>query len=184
MQADVVRRSELAARLRTALRDGEFALLHQPVVHLASGSVAAVAAQARWRSAQGILFTPAEFLRVTGDDDRTAELGRWLLEEAVKQAADRARAGHPVAVSVRLSAARLLDSRPAPGSIEALLTRHGLPSGALMIEVADSDPRVSFDALEQRLVALQPARRTDRARRLRQRLRGDQRPAAGSPSTY
>ena len=63
MQADVVRRSELAARLRTALRDGEFALLHQPVVHLASGTVAAVAAQARWRSAQGILFTPAEFLR-------------------------------------------------------------------------------------------------------------------------
>ncbi len=92
MQADVVRRSELAARLRSALRDGEFALLHQPVVHLASGSVAAVAAQARWRSAQGILFTPAEFLRVSGDDDRTAELGRWLLEEAVAQAADRARA--------------------------------------------------------------------------------------------
>lgn len=58
MQADVVRRSELATRLRTALREGEFALLHQPVVHLASGSVAAVAAQARWRSAQGILFTP------------------------------------------------------------------------------------------------------------------------------
>ncbi|MBK6045486.1 bifunctional diguanylate cyclase/phosphodiesterase, partial [Streptomyces sp. MBT55] len=85
---------------------------------------------------------------------RTAELGRWLLEEAVAQAADRARAGHPVAVSVRLSAARLLDAAPPPGSIEALLTRHGLPSGALMIEVADSDPRVSFDALEQRLVAL------------------------------
>ncbi|CAM5401226.1 EAL domain-containing protein OS=Streptomyces microflavus OX=1919 GN=Smic_59470 PE=4 SV=1 [Streptomyces griseus subsp. griseus] len=70
------------------------------------------------------------------------------------QAADRARAGHPVAVSVRLSAARLLEAASPPGSIEALLTRHGLPSGALMIEVADSDPRVSFDALEQRLVAL------------------------------
>ncbi|MEE1767429.1 EAL domain-containing protein [Streptomyces sp. JV185] len=154
MQAEVVRRSELAARLRTALRDGEFALLHQPVVHLASGTVAAVAAQARWRSAQGILFTPAEFLRVTEDGDRTAELGRWLLEEAVEQAADRARAGHPVSVSVRLSARRLLDKGMPYGSVEALLTRHGLPSGALMIEVADSDPRISFDELEQRLVAL------------------------------
>ncbi|MEU9321487.1 EAL domain-containing protein [Streptomyces sp. NPDC048295] len=154
MQAEVVRRSELAARLRTALRDGEFALLHQPVVHLASGTVAAVAAQARWRSAQGILFTPAEFLRVAEDGDRTAELGRWLLEEAVEQAADRARAGHPVSVSVRLSARRLLDKGMPYGSVEALLTRHGLPSGALMIEVADSDPRISFDELEQRLVAL------------------------------
>ncbi|MFF8616042.1 putative bifunctional diguanylate cyclase/phosphodiesterase [Streptomyces sp. NPDC015350] len=154
MQAEVVRRSELSARLRTALRDGEFALLHQPVVHLASGTVAAVAAQARWRSAQGILFTPAEFLRVAEDSDRTAELGRWLLEEAVAQAAERARAGHPAPVSVRLPARRLLDKGLPFSSVEALLTRHGLPSGALMIEVADSDPRISFDELEQRLVAL------------------------------
>ncbi|MFJ4447392.1 EAL domain-containing protein [[Kitasatospora] papulosa] len=154
MQADVVRRSELAARLRTALRDGEFALLHQPVVHLASGTVAAVAAQARWRSAQGILFTPAEFLRVSEDSERAAALGTWLLEEAVEQAADRYRAGHPVSVSVRVSAARLLDRALPPGSVEALLTRHGLPSGALMIEVGDNDPRISFDELEQRLVAL------------------------------
>lgn len=95
MQAEVVRRTELAARLRSALHDGEFALLHQPVVHLATGRVSSVAAQARWRSAQGILFTPAEFLRVADDSDRTAELGRWLLEEAVSQAAERTRTGMP-----------------------------------------------------------------------------------------
>ncbi|WP_211231220.1 putative bifunctional diguanylate cyclase/phosphodiesterase [Streptomyces purpureus] len=159
MQAEVVRRTELAARLRTALDDGEFALLHQPVVDLATGRISAVAAQARWRSAQGILFTPAEFMRVadaseTPEADRTAELGRWLLEQAVEQAAERARLGHHTPVSVRLSARRLLDRSLPLNSIEALLTRHGLPSGALMIELADSDPRISFDELEHRLVAL------------------------------
>ena len=40
------------------------------------------------------------------------------------------------------------------GSIEALLTRHGLPSGSLVIELSDSDPRVSLDELERRLAAL------------------------------
>nr|WP_242572236.1 EAL domain-containing protein [Streptomyces sp. NP-1717] len=154
MQADVVRRTELAVRLRTALRDGEFALLHQPVVDLSTGQVSAVAAQARWRSAQGILFTPAEFLRVADDSDRTAELGRWLLEQAVEQAAERGRTGHLVPVTVRLSARRLLDRSMPLGSIEALLTRHGLPSGALLIELADSDPRTSLDELEHRLLAL------------------------------
>ncbi|MFE7569315.1 putative bifunctional diguanylate cyclase/phosphodiesterase [Streptomyces sp. NPDC057539] len=154
MQAEVVRRTELATRLRTALHDGEFALLHQPVVHLTTGRVSSVAAQARWRSAQGILFTPAEFLRVTDDGDRTAELGRWLLEEAVSQAAERARIGHSVSVAVRLPARRLLDKSLPPGFIEALLTRHGLPSGALTIELSDSDPRASIDELEHRLVAL------------------------------
>ncbi|MCP3816799.1 EAL domain-containing protein [Streptomyces sp. A3M-1-3] len=159
MQADVVRRAELATRLRAALHDGEFALLHQPVVSLADGRIAAVAAQARWRSAQGILFTPAEFLRVTdsteaAEGSRTAELGRWLLEEAAEQAAERHRAGHEVPVSVRMSAHRLLDRAMPRGSVEALLTRQGLPSGALVIELADSDPRVPFDELERRLVAL------------------------------
>ncbi|MFE7774665.1 putative bifunctional diguanylate cyclase/phosphodiesterase [Streptomyces sp. NPDC057445] len=154
MQAEVVRRTELATRLRTALHDGEFALLHQPVVNLTTGRIASVAAQARWRSAQGILFTPAEFLRVAEDSDRTAELGRWLLEEAVEQAAERSRLGHAIPVSVRLSARRLLDRSMPLGSIEALLTRHSLPSGSLVLELADSDPRISFDELEQRLVGL------------------------------
>ncbi|MFF8384718.1 putative bifunctional diguanylate cyclase/phosphodiesterase [Streptomyces kanasensis] len=155
MQAEVVRRTEVAARLRTALHDGEFALLHQPVVDLATGRVAAVAAQARWRSAQGILFTPAEFLRVTEDGgERTAELSRWLLEEAVAQAAERHRLGHRTPVSVRVPARRLLDRSAPLATVEALLTRHGLPSGALIVELADSDPRLSFDDLEQRLVAL------------------------------
>ncbi|MFF7179072.1 EAL domain-containing protein [Streptomyces sp. NPDC008121] len=154
MQAEVVRRTELATRLRTALHDGEFALLHQPVVDLATGRIAAVAAQARWRSAQGILFTPAEFLRAPDDSDRTADLGRWLLEEAVEQAAERARIGHRTPVSIRLSARGLLDRSLPLGSVEALLTRHGLPSGSLMIELSESDPRVLVDDLEQRLVAL------------------------------
>ncbi|MFC7310756.1 putative bifunctional diguanylate cyclase/phosphodiesterase [Streptomyces monticola] len=154
MQAEVVRKAELASRLRTALHEGEFALLHQPVVSLDAGRITAVAAQARWRSAQGILFTPAEFLRVADDNDRTAELGRWMLEEAVEQAAERAGTGHAIPVAVRMSAHRLLDRSMPLGSIEALLTRHGLPSGALIIELADSDPRVPLDELERRLTSL------------------------------
>ncbi|MER7593522.1 putative bifunctional diguanylate cyclase/phosphodiesterase [Streptomyces hydrogenans] len=154
MQAEVVRRTELAARLRSALHDGEFALLHQPVVDLATGRVSAVSAQARWRSTQGILFTPAEYLRVTDDGERTAELGRWLLEEAVEQAAERAGIGHRTPVSVRLSARRLLDRSMPLGSVEALLARHGLPSGSLVLELADTDHRTPLDELEQRLVTL------------------------------
>lgn len=154
MQQDVVRKAELATRLRSALQDGEFALLHQPVVCLGNGRIATVTAQARWRSSQGVLFTPAEFLRVAEDSDKTAELGRWMLEEAVEQAAERAAVGVAVPVAVRMSARRLLDRSMPLGSVEALLTRHGLASGALLVELADTDPRVSLDELERRLNAL------------------------------
>ncbi|KES06480.1 phosphodiesterase [Streptomyces toyocaensis] len=154
MQQDVVRKAELATRLRAALHHGEFALLHQPVVCLADGRITSVCAQARWRSSQGVLFTPAEFLRVAEDSEKAAELGRWVLEEAVEQAAERHATGLPVPVAVRLSARRLLDRSLPLGSIEALLTRHGLPSGALVVELADTDPRVPLDELERRLAVL------------------------------
>jgi diguanylate cyclase (GGDEF)-like protein/PAS domain S-box-containing protein len=154
MQQDVVRKAELATRLRAALHHGEFTLLHQPVVSLEDGRIASVSAQARWRSSQGVLFTPAEFLRVSEDSDKAVELGRWILEEAVRQAAERAAGGVAVPVAVRVSARRLLDRSLPLGSVEALLTRYGLASGALMIELSDIDPRASLDELERRLGAL------------------------------
>lgn len=163
MQAEVARRAELATRLRTALHEGEFVLLHQPIVELGTGRIAALAAQPRWRSAQGILFTPAEFLRVaaggrggSGPEEaaRTAELSHWLLQEAVEQAARRRQAGHPVPVAVRLPASRLVDRSLPPRSVENLLARYGLPSGSLILELTDSDPRVPLDELEHRLGAL------------------------------
>ncbi|WP_185923587.1 putative bifunctional diguanylate cyclase/phosphodiesterase [Streptomyces sp. WAC05374] len=154
MQADVVRRTELATRMRTAAQDGEFVLLHQPVVDLATGRIAAVAAQARWRSAQGILFTPAEYLRVAEDAERAAEVGSRLLEEAVEQAAERAGLGHHAPVSVRFPARKLVDRSMPLGTVEALLTKYELPSGSLIIELSDSDPRISFDELERRLATL------------------------------
>ncbi|MEV6025063.1 EAL domain-containing protein [Streptomyces sp. NPDC052036] len=154
MQQDVVRKTELATRLRAALHDGEFTLLHQPVVSLEDGRIASVSAQARWRSSQGVLFTPTEFLRVSEDSDKAAELGRWMLEEAVEQAAERTATGLAVPVVVRMSARRLLDRSLPLGSVEALLTRHGLASGALVIELSDVDPRVALDELERRLGAL------------------------------
>ncbi|KMS80073.1 phosphodiesterase [Streptomyces leeuwenhoekii] len=154
MQQDVVRKAELATRLRAALHDGEFALLHQPVVCLQDGRISSVSAQARWRSSQGVLFTPAEFLRVAEDGDKTAELDRWILKEAIEQAAERAAAGLSVPVAVRIGARRLLDRSLPLGSVEALLTRHGLPPGSLLIELCDLDPRVGLDELERRLNAL------------------------------
>ena len=154
MQADVVRRTESASRLRTALHEGEFALLHQPVVHLTTGRVSSVAAQANGRSAQGIFFPPAEFRRTADDGDGATELSRWLLEAAVEQAAERCRTGLRPPVTVRLPARRLLERAMPQGSVEALLTRHELPPGGLVIELADSGPHGSLDELEHRLVAL------------------------------
>nr|WP_283249801.1 EAL domain-containing protein [Streptomyces sp. TS71-3] len=153
VRADVVRTAPFTGRRRPAAHEDDFALLHEPVVCLNTGRVASVAAHVRWRTAQGALYAPGELLR--GDDpEHAAELGRRTMEAAVEQAAERARAGHVLPVVVRTTARRLLDRSLPAGSIEALLTRYGLPSGALVVELAGSDPHAPLDELERRLSAL------------------------------
>ncbi|GAA2270339.1 MULTISPECIES: putative bifunctional diguanylate cyclase/phosphodiesterase [Kitasatospora] len=156
MRAELERRSELEERLRLAVREGGFTLLHQPVVDLATGVIAAVEAQARWRSAQGLVLTPAEFLRTAEQGDAATRFARWLLQEAVTAAAARRRApGAPraVPVTVRLSAERLC----APGVYEtvvSVLRETGLPAEQLVIELARTGPDDQADEIGRRLAAL------------------------------
>ncbi|MGK4583109.1 EAL domain-containing protein [Kitasatospora sp. HPMI-4] len=156
MRAELERRAELEERLRLAVRDGTFTLFHQPVVDLATGVITAVEAQARWRSAQGLVLTPAEFLRTAEQGDAATRFARWLLQEAVTAAAARRRsAGAPCAVpvAVRLSAERLC----APGIYETIvgvLRETGLPAEQLVIELARTAPDCDADEIGRRLAAL------------------------------
>ncbi|GAA1237855.1 hypothetical protein GCM10009665_29950 [Kitasatospora nipponensis] len=160
MRADLDRRRELEDRLRLAVREGSFALLHQPVVDLRSGAVTGVEALARWRSAQGLLLTPAEFLRSAEQGDAPARFARWLLQQAVAEAARRCEPGHPagsrsaaVPVTVRLAAERLC----APGVYETIagaLRDTGLPPDRLVVELARTGPDSSADEVGRRLAAL------------------------------
>ncbi|MER5637575.1 EAL domain-containing protein [Kitasatospora sp. NPDC002227] len=157
MRAELDRRAELEDRLRLAVREGGFTLLHQPVVDLRNGAVAAVEAQARWRSVQGLLLTPAEFLRAAEQGDAATRFARWLLQEAVTAAATRQAVALPravpVPVSVRLTAERLC----APGMFEtvvAVLRETGLPAELLVIELARTGPDTGADELGRRLAAL------------------------------
>jgi diguanylate cyclase (GGDEF)-like protein/PAS domain S-box-containing protein len=148
----------LVGRQRSGPPEGEFVLLHQPVVALADGRVTAVAAQPRWRSPHGILFTPGELQR----SDRAACAVRYTLRQALQEATARHRAGWDVPVAVRMSARGLTDGGltdhgPGAAGIAALLERYRLPAGSLVVELSDSDPRLPLDELELRLAELRRA---------------------------
>ncbi|MFE4358821.1 EAL domain-containing protein [Kitasatospora sp. NPDC056800] len=161
MRADLERRTELEERLRLAVREGGFTLLHQPVVDLGSGAVTGVEAQARWRSVGGLLLTPAEFLRSAEHGDAATRFSRWLVLEAVSAAVERRGlpggrgrgTPEPVPVAVRLSVERLCS----PGLYETVasaLRDSGLPADELVIEVARMGPDSLADELGRRLSAL------------------------------
>ncbi|MDH6116250.1 diguanylate cyclase (GGDEF)-like protein/PAS domain S-box-containing protein [Kitasatospora sp. GAS204A] len=161
MRAEVERRRDLDDRLRLAVREGGFALLHQPVVDLRTGAVAGLEAIARWRSAQGLLLTPAEFLRGAEAGDAAGRFTRWLLQQAIAEAAlrgaalgsaGRGQAG-VVPVTIRLTAERLC----APGvheTVAGALRDCGLPPERLVIELARTSSDAAADELGRKLAAL------------------------------
>ena len=149
------RHTELVSRLRAAVANRALELAYQPVVDLGTGRVAMFQAQPDWQSdsTQSLRCSPEEFWTLAEDANRSAELSRLLLEEAVAQVAVEHAAGQRAAVAVKFSAGQLLKSGPAPEHIEALLTRHQLPASSVVLEVTD-DRDVAMRDLAARLTSL------------------------------
>jgi diguanylate cyclase (GGDEF)-like protein/PAS domain S-box-containing protein len=137
MHADAVARLELDNRLRRALLERQLTLLYQPVVDLQTGVVSGVEALIRWHAGDGQLLTPAELIAYAEDSGRIVPLGRWVIEEAVRQAAEWQRAGSPLSVAVNLSARQI----STPGLFEAIqgaLLDSGLLPQSLTLEITES----------------------------------------------
>ena len=75
------------ARLAAALSDGEFQLLYQPIVALRTGRLVGAEALLRWDDpARGVLG-PHEFLDALEESGLIVPVGRWVMQEALRQAA-------------------------------------------------------------------------------------------------
>ena len=97
-------------RLRQALEHGEFRLVYQPIVRLATGQVVGVEALIRWLDPERGLVTPDEFVPVLEETGLIVPVGAWVLQEACREARhwlDAFPDVEPVTVTVNISARQL-----------------------------------------------------------------------------
>ena len=87
MTLAVSERRELEMELRHALDDHELELHYQPIVDAASMKVTAAEALLRWRHPHRGLLAPEKFLPIAEESGLIADIGRWVLETACRQAA-------------------------------------------------------------------------------------------------
>lgn len=149
MQAAAEARLRLATELRVALETDCIAAHFQPKCR-ADGRIVGVEVLARWTLDDGQAVPPATFVPMVEALGLEVQLGDCMLHHALGLAADLARGGRALPVSVNLTA-RELRHRELSARIGRALDAHGLPASSLMLEVTESQLIGDYDAVSAAL---------------------------------
>ena len=103
MNVDLRARMSLEHAMREALARRRFVLHYQPQLELQSGALVGVEALIRWRDDERGNVPPSAFIPLAEESGFIVQIGAWVLEEAVRQAAAWQRMGTAVAVSINVS---------------------------------------------------------------------------------
>jgi EAL domain-containing protein (putative c-di-GMP-specific phosphodiesterase class I) len=138
MQEAALARLELTNDLDRALEAGELALHYQPVVDLRDGRIVSLEALVRWNHPSRGLLLPEAFIGLAEDTGQIVAIGRWVVDEACRQAAVWNRMlDRDLPVAVNLSVRELQDG-DVVSHVRGALTRHRTPPGLLTVEVTES----------------------------------------------
>ena len=134
---DVAWKLSLLGRLDSAIDAGELWVAYQPKIDLRSKRVTGAEALVRWSHAQKGEIGPADFIPAAEQSNRIDKLTAFVLESAIKTAADIGARENDMDVAVNLSA-RLLDRPDLLDRIEALLAKYRVGARNLTLEVTES----------------------------------------------
>jgi diguanylate cyclase (GGDEF)-like protein len=150
MQAAARNKLTLELDLSHALERGELFLVYQPTFNLRNQAVIGVEALLRWQHAERGLVSPQDFIPIAEDNGLIVPIGRWVLNEACRQARIWQEAGHGLAVAVNVSA-RQLDDDVLIADVEQALRANGLEAGRLTLEITETalmrDPQLTAQRL-------------------------------------
>ena len=139
MLKSVRSRHDAGEELRRAVELGEFELRYQPVVSLDSGAILGAEALLRWNHPTRGEVGPDDFIGAAEECATIVPIGRWVLDEACRQAARWGSSDDSAApwVAVNLSARQLLHPT-LPDDVRGAIARSGLMPERLVLEVTES----------------------------------------------
>ncbi|WP_329267641.1 bifunctional diguanylate cyclase/phosphodiesterase [Streptomyces pseudovenezuelae] len=139
----------LLGDLRRALDAHEVQLHYQPKVRF-DGQVAGLEALVRWVHPERGRVPPDEFIAIAESSGLMPHLTEYVLDTALAQVAEWRAQGLYVPVAVNVSP-RDVHTPGFAGSVAARLARHGVPAGALQLEITEhvllEDPSRAADTL-------------------------------------
>jgi diguanylate cyclase (GGDEF)-like protein len=137
MQEAVDDHLNLESDLLVALEAHQFFLLYQPTFDLSSGAFSSVEALLRWRHPTRGVILPDDFIPALEASGLIVPVGRWVLHEACRQGAAWAHQGHPVTVSINVSA-KQLERDQIVTDVHDALVNSGFDPALCVLELTES----------------------------------------------
>ncbi len=153
MQAELHSRHELEMDLQAAIGTDQFFLLYQPIFDLNDMVVVGVEALLRWNHPSRGLLQPDDFIPALEASGLIIPVGRWVLQEACRQAMVWRQGGQGMRMSVNASA-RQLDADSLLNDVRQALDTSGLPADDLIIEITESSLMRNTNGAQKQLTAL------------------------------
>lgn len=141
----------LEADLRRALENQEFMLCYQPQQNLSNQEIVGVEALLRWNHAERGVVSPGAFIPILEETGLIHDVGDWILEEAVKQAASWEHQGLGLRVSVNLAPVQVQNLQLVD-KLSDLVGRYQLTPDILKLEITET---TAMQSPEQTLLNLQ-----------------------------
>lgn len=139
LQASVIERVTAEDQLRTALERDELVVWYQPEVELSTGSLVAVEALLRWDHPDREIRLAEEFIKTAEDTGLIIEIGAWVIDQALHQAAawEQTNPDSPLTVRINVSAMQL-SSSALLDTIDAALISSAVCPGLLCLEITET----------------------------------------------
>lgn len=125
------------SQLEDALTGGDIWVAFQPQYEIATRKLVGVEALARWTHPTRGPIPPDEFIVQAERSQDIYRLTLFVMDQAIRSAAQIHDAGQRINMSVNLSAV-LLDHSDLAGTIRVMLTAHHLPPERLTIEITET----------------------------------------------
>jgi diguanylate cyclase (GGDEF)-like protein/PAS domain S-box-containing protein len=129
---------DLESELREAIEQRSLSVYYQPVFSTTSGKILGAEALVRWDHPTKGLLAPGGFIGLAEETGLIHPLGRFVLEEATRQAAIWSdELGAPFSIAVNLSV-RQFQAPDLVDEIRDVITTSAIPAEALCLEVTES----------------------------------------------
>jgi diguanylate cyclase (GGDEF)-like protein/PAS domain S-box-containing protein len=155
MRTAALDRLELESDLHQAVDEHQLRLMYQPIIELRSSKIVGFEALLRWDHPARGLIEPDTFIPIAENSGTIVAIGRWVLEEACRTAAQWQRAfpSRSLTMSVNLSA-RQLAAPDIVGDVANALVRSGFGAASLILEMTESVLVQDAETATNRLKAL------------------------------